>query len=564
MPSLSTATLMRVAAYLAGTCSAVALQQPLLTNRTVRLEGYGSFTGTTVNQTLSGKALPAPVDAWLGIDYSTQPVGEGRFAPVDWPEAFDGVRPATQYGKACVQDPTSVDVSTQDEACLNFNVFRPQGISPTEKLPVLVWIHGGAFYAGSWKSFDAAAFAASSESPIVVVNFHYRINSLGFLPSTLFHEEGLLNLGLRDQKLFLQFVQKHIAAFGGDPDRVTIGGRSAGGHSVGIHLFHNYGEDEGKPLFSQVHHQSGSVTARAFPNASYPLYQEQMDKFTSYLGCPLEGDNAASLACLRSADINAIRNISTDLYNEYDPSITWPFQPVQGGPLLEKFGSQSGYDGTFHKVPILSSTVSDEGKYYTIGTLETNKEFLDFMHNISPELNETDIALLDSLYPDPSADASSPYANSPNSTQYNRLSAAFSDFAYICPGQETAYRVSTAGVPTWKLRFNTNNSYPAWQGIPHTSDTKYTWNEPSVQYPEISHVYHAYLASFVATGDPNTLKYPGSPEWPQYTPTGYGLDSEPALQLLVQPNGTTVEKDEIRREACLYWRDPERAPRLNK
>ena len=85
-----------------------------------------------------------------------------------------------------------------------------------------------------------------------------------------------------------------------------------------------------------------------------------------------------------------------------------------------------------------------------------------------------------------------------------------------------------------------------------------------MQYPEISHVYHAYLASFVATGDPNTLRYPGSPEWPQYTPSGYGLDSEPALQLLVQPNGTTVEKDEIRREACLYWRDPERAPRLNK
>ncbi|KAI3396263.1 hypothetical protein diail_12345 [Diaporthe ilicicola] len=564
MPSLSTATLIGFAAYLAGTSAAAVLQQPLVTNRTVRLEGYGSFVGTTINQTLSGKALAAPVDAWLGIDYSTQPVGEGRFAPVDWPEAFDGVRPATEYGSACVQDPTFVDVSTQDEACLNFNVFRPQGVPLTEKLPTLVWIHGGAFYGGSWKSFDGASFAAASESPIVVVSFHYRVNSLGFLPSTLFDEEGLLNLGLRDQKLFLQFVQKHIAAFGGDPDQVTIGGRSAGGHSVGIHLFHNYGEDEGKPLFSRVHHQSGSVTARAFPNASYPLYQEQMDEFMSSLGCPLEGDNAASMACLRSADINAIRNISTNLYDKYSLAITWPFQPVQGGPLLEKFGSQSGYDGTFFKVPILTTTVSDEGKYYTIGTLESNQEFLAYMHTISPELNETDIALMDSLYPDPSTDSSSPFANSPNSTQYNRLSAAFSDFAYICPGQETAYRVSTAGAPTWKARFNTNNSYPSWQGIPHTSDTKYTWDEPRVQYPEISHVYHSYLASFVATGDPNTLKYPGSPEWPQYTPSGYGLDSEPALQLLVQPDGTTVEKDEIRREACLYWRDPERAPRLNK
>lgn len=338
MPSLNIATLVGAAACLAGTSAAVMLQQPLVTNRTVRLEGYGSLTGTIVNQTLSGNALAAPVDAWLGIDYSTQPVGEGRFAPVDWPQAFEGVRTATQYGKACVQDPTSVDVSIQDEACLNFNVFRPQGIPLTEKLPILVWMHGGAFYAGSWKSFDGASFAATSESPIVVVNFHYRVNSLGFLPSTLLEEEGLLNLGLRDQKLFLQFVQKHIAAFGGDPDQVKIGGRSAGGHSVGIHLFHNYGEDEGKPLFSQVNHQSGSVTARAFPNASYPLYQEQMDKFTSYLGCPVEGDNAASLACLRSADINAIRNISTDLYNEYNPNITWPFQPVQEVPFWRSSG----------------------------------------------------------------------------------------------------------------------------------------------------------------------------------------------------------------------------------
>ncbi|TQN63977.1 putative secreted lipase, partial [Colletotrichum shisoi] len=263
----------------------------------------------------------------------------------------------------------------------------------------------------------------------------YRINSLGFLPSALFKEEGLLNLGLRDQHFFLKFVQKHIAAFGGDPDAVTIGGRSAGGHSVGILYFHNHDEAEGRPLFARAIHQSGSVTARAFPNATYLLYRKQFEEYVAYVGCPVdEADNdaaATTLACLRAADINAIRNISTKLYYDYDPALTWPFQPTRGGPLLEKSGSQSGYDETFFKVPVITSTVTDEAKYYMAGDKETDDEFLDYRHNISPALNATDLNLLAALYPDPATHPDSPFASSPNSTQYNRLSAAWSDYGYI-------------------------------------------------------------------------------------------------------------------------------------
>lgn len=244
----------------------------------VTLQGYGSFCGTEVRSTLRGDDLPAAVDAWLGIDYATQPVGEKRFTEVGAPAAFEGVKKADKYGKLCVQKDSEPDGKPQDEACLNFNVFRTKGVSSSEKLPVLVWIHGGSFNNGGYTSFDGAAFAASSAQPIIVVNFHYRLNSLGFLPSALFEEEGLLNLGLRDQHFFLQFVQEHIASFGGDPNAVTIGGRSAGAHSVGIHYFHNYGEDADKPLFARAIHLSGSATSRAFPNATYPLYVKQMDE----------------------------------------------------------------------------------------------------------------------------------------------------------------------------------------------------------------------------------------------------------------------------------------------
>lgn len=108
---------------------------------TISLKGYGSFVGTTVGQTLTKQPLPVPVDAWLGIDYAVQPVGNNRFAPVTFATPFQGTKDATKYGFACSQDPKSNDYPV-DEACLNMNVFRPQGFNGTEKLPVLVFIHG--------------------------------------------------------------------------------------------------------------------------------------------------------------------------------------------------------------------------------------------------------------------------------------------------------------------------------------------------------------------------------------------------------------------------------------
>ncbi|KAI0841204.1 para-nitrobenzyl esterase [Hypoxylon sp. FL0890] len=532
----------------------------------VILEGYGSFTGKTINTTLSHVALPKPVDAWLGIDYATQPVGEGRFKPVDWPAPFKGVKAATRYGKACVQDPKRINKGPQGEACLNFNVFRTQGVPLSRKLPVFVYIHGGAFNYGSSKSLDGAAFVAWSKAPMVVVSFHYRLNSLGFLPSVIFSQEGLLNLGLRDQYFFLKhFLQEHITSFGGDPEKITIGGRSAGGHSVGIHQFHNYGEDAGKPYFARAILQSGSVTARSFPNASFPRNVQQFEEYMASLKCPTD-NNTAALACLRSARIADIRRISTKMYDDSQYNITWPFQPTQGGPMLEKFGSQSGYDGTFFQVPTLTTTVTNEGRFAVPTGMESSDEFLNYMHITAPLLTKEDLELLAVLYPDPATSPTSPFKDSPKGkgAQYARVSAAWSDFAYICPVQETAYRVATAGLPTWKARFNTNNRFPAWRGIPHAADAQYTWPEPTTQHPEIGHVLHGYLSSFVTTGDPNKHRYPGSPKWPEYEPKGYGLESEPALQLVIQPNDTKVEADDIRREACLFWRDPKRIPRLNK
>jgi acetylcholinesterase len=534
---------------------------------TVNLSGYGSFSGLKIAQTLTGQPLPASVDGWLGIDYALQPIGDQRFRPIQGrPEEFHGVKNATSYGNVCVQDPRVVHYK-QDEACLNFNVYRTSGAPLTDKLPTLVWIHGGGFVEGSAHSMDGAAFVASSEHPIMVITFNYRLNSLGFLPSKLFEEEGLLNLGIRDQRFLLEFLQSHLGSFGGDARRITLAGRSAGAHSTGIHYFHNYGEDRDRPLFAQAIFQSGAVTGRAFPDSSYPLYQVTFSRFMMHLRCPTDRGNTAALECLRRAPIEEIRSISSRLYGAAEETLSWPFQPTLGGPLLEKPGSLSGEEGTFYPLPAITSHTTDEGKFYTPGHLETNHDFLSFMHQMSPYLNFTDVALLNELYPDPVDHLDSAYANSPNSTQYNRLSAAWSDMAYICPSRETAVRLSLAGVPTWRVRFNTPNyplEYQAWRGIPHTSDTGYTYDSPDVAYPQTAHIYHAYLASFVATGDPNTARFEGAPIWPQYhAPQACGMSSP--QQLVVHPgNFTSVESDILRLRQCKFWNDPERAGRLNK
>lgn len=117
------------------------LFSPTTSSPTIHIQKYGTYTGTTINQTLTNKPLPNLVDAWLGIDYASQPTGAARFAAMGPPSAFSGTRNATRYGFPCIQDTDGFPYD-QDEACLNMNVFRPQDVVLDEKLPVLIWIHG--------------------------------------------------------------------------------------------------------------------------------------------------------------------------------------------------------------------------------------------------------------------------------------------------------------------------------------------------------------------------------------------------------------------------------------
>lgn len=182
------------------------------------------------------------VNEFLGIPFAEPPVGKLRFRPpLSKKPWHPSVRRAWKFAPECLQSALFVaeDFTVRDEDCLYLNVWQPRpqgskdGHPARRRLPVLVWIYGGAFiHGGSAKrEYDGAFLAAQG---VLVISFNYRLGVLGFLVSTA---DGLFgNYGLDDQRLALQWVQRNAEAFGGDPQRITIFGESAGAMSVGLHL----------------------------------------------------------------------------------------------------------------------------------------------------------------------------------------------------------------------------------------------------------------------------------------------------------------------------------------
>lgn len=179
-----------------------------------------------------GSEVRPTVARFAGIPYAAAPSGARRFAP-PLPFILNGTHAlnATQLGPMCPNpDPVNATNMFGQEDCLTLNVYRPTMKNGSiTRLPVYVFIHGGGLTSGGAPVYDLSELSAAG---VVCVTIQYRLNAFGFLASPHFPPEFGGNLGLQDQILALRWVQQHIAAFGGDPLRVTIGGQSAGGTSV--------------------------------------------------------------------------------------------------------------------------------------------------------------------------------------------------------------------------------------------------------------------------------------------------------------------------------------------
>ncbi|KAJ8959088.1 hypothetical protein NQ318_022345 [Aromia moschata] len=333
----------------------------------------GQMKGTTMTSRL-GKTIYA----FRGIRYAKPPVNDLRFKPPVAVEKWDGVYNATENAPMCPQpttDPTSED-------CLFLNVYStklPKG-SENPKRPVIVHIHAGGFYSVGSPSYWAGPNYFMDQD-IVLVTFNYRLATLGFLSTG--DKEAPGNLGLKDQVVLLKWVKQNIAAFGGDPDNVTILGYSAGAWSVILHMV--------SPMSTDLFHKAVSMSGS--PLGCWPIPHNQLDiakKQAKLVGCP-EDTPANIVKCLKTKPFNELAE-TLPKFAEFgnDPVLIW-------SPVIEGDFGQERFlpahpitlimNGNFKKVPFITGVTSDEfgGRAFTIINNETlMKEMNDNFEKVAP------------------------------------------------------------------------------------------------------------------------------------------------------------------------------------
>ncbi len=321
---------------------------------------FGAYSVAPPRVTIDAGTLEgldtAGVMVFRGIPYAAPPVGELRWKRPQPAKRWTGVRPASQLGHNCVQhqpygdiDPFAAGVS---EDCLYLNVWTNSLGTGASRRPVLVWIHGGGFWAG-FGGEERHNGARLAQKGAVVVTLNYRLGPFGFLAHPSFaaesphHAAG--NYGLLDQIAALQWVQRNIARFGGDPSRVTIFGESAGGMSVGSLI----ASPLAKGLFQRAILESGTgVGVGIAPPDSARAVALQ---FAESLG--VRGVGADAARRLRALNPDTVLAASLHVGPPGAPR----FWPVVDGWVLPHAVDSTLANGAANLVPVIAGTNRDEG-----------------------------------------------------------------------------------------------------------------------------------------------------------------------------------------------------------
>lgn len=494
----------------------------------------GRYTGVLLPASF---AVPRAVEAWRGIPFAQTTGGQNRFrppVPLDL-TASSAATPfdASAFGPVCPGTAARIPGMLDGEDCLNLNVYRPASSHEPggARMPVVVYVHGGAFNGGLGTERDMSSFVGWSQTPIVGVNFNYRVGALGFPSSTVAEREGALNLGLRDQRLLFEWVRQNISRFGGDESRVTLMGMSAGAHSVSLPLslvscrtrglamampsshaitvmfflptslshmltqvqigYHLQSYTSEDAPFHRAIMESGGATARATLSSSHPRTQEQFREFLVAAGMePTHTPADQIFPILRSLPLETILYASSTVFSRYQDPIRWPFQPVvESPPPGGREGSANGgvipdlpinhfRRGSHLRIPVLAGFNTNEGTVFASPRVDTGDEFLGKFAAMIPSLSGADLAALARLYPDPVTDPSSPYATVPPGfgRQWARYEAAYSHYAYICPVLQTGHFHSDHDESGGSV-----DDYPVW--IVSSSNPYRTYSCPSLVAP---------------------------------------------------------------------------------
>ena len=298
--------------------------------------------------------------SWKGIRYAAPPVGELRFRAPEPPQPWTEVADADRYGFVCPQPPVPtfpLDLGApENEDCLHLNIWAPSGTRPGDGKPVMVWVHGGAFVLGSSSQLLYDGRRLSAEGDVVVVTLNYRLGVFGFLDlAGMGHGRFDTNVGIRDVLAALRWVRDNIAAFGGDPARVTLFGESAGAGIVTALL----AVPQAEGLF-------GAAIAQSSPATS--VYEHDRAQRVTHLVLDHLGIAASDAEQLIGVDVRALISATKKVFDEVpvrSPG-TVAFVPVVDGDLLQGYPVQLAREGRTHPVPLIIGTNKHEAALFRL------------------------------------------------------------------------------------------------------------------------------------------------------------------------------------------------------
>ncbi|GAA5891604.1 hypothetical protein JCM6882_004527 [Rhodosporidiobolus microsporus] len=517
--------------------------------------------GQVKNGTLQGRYEPGfNQDIFLNIPYAAAPVGDLRLAnPQPVNSSWSEPRDATAWGHNC----PGIGVSSlpnitlgQDyspgEDCLNINIVRPAGAQAGDAYPVLFWMHGGGFISGTandprYNGSYLVQRSVENGEPIIFASINYRLGALGFPAGQASVDAGEANLGVKDQRQALRWVQENIAAFGGSPDKVTIWGQSAGGLSVALQMLAYGGRSDG--LFRGAIIVSGVFS---FQNFTVETEKARWTDFLDAAGC----NNSDELACLRALPYETFYSLATNT--------SVGGTPMQDGDFSRKDTLGAIAAGEVANVPILIGAMKDEataGQGFGAPRGLMNETALRAalagtggFANVLPYNSNGSLDALLAAYPNDN-EVGCPFDTGDGTVstglQDKRSNAIWTDAIHA--GSRFMSRKHGWLAPVWGWRFHQvpqNTTIDA--GVGHASEYPYTFGvlERTPRTPlgnrpgdlDLSRRLQDYWLNFVNHLNPN--KGGGSTAREIYWPT-YDKDSQ---NLIFQNNKTRVEKDDYRAE----------------
>lgn len=537
-----------------------------------------SLAGNAAAQTVTtpGGLFPSEVyqgtagngtTTFLGVRYAAAPTGALRFARPVAPAPVSGVVEATSFGSPCPQNASPFGTASTDEDCLFLNVYVPGSVSSHSRLPVMVFFHGGAFVDGEGSLYDPTNLVIQGNTIVVTVN--YRLGILGYMADAALSAESQNgvsgNYGLSDQQFALQWARQNIAAFGGNPDNVTIFGESAGGLSVCANLV----SPAASGLFHRAISESGPC---AIPEPTLAGAEMQGAAIVGSLGCSETGD-AMIVACLRSLPVSKILAVENTITSASSLSSLAAFFPNVDGVLIPLQPIEALALGEYNHVPVIEGTNHDEGRLFVALAFDLNPEagpltaaeypaavqsvaatlvteaggFLGGS-NGSSTANPAEVQLLTN-------EILGEYPLSQFSFPGVALSAILGDALFSCTAN-IANEVFSLEVPAFGYELNDENapmlflppvSFP--YGATHTDELQFLFSFPGVtprlnsSEATLAATMKAYWTNFAKNGSPDFF---GVPIWAPFTIIADNLQS-------LTPPTPAIELDFAAAHKCDFW-----------